>query len=116
MPGENRHRSGRVRQVFRLPTHPDYRHAATLLAGIDPSTCPEHFAFGREGKPFYIQGPHESPAQADAIMERIRMRGDTSWSAGPWEELDLADSPETDDVADDDDDDDESGGDKSEWL
>ena len=48
---------------FGLPPHPDYRHTARLLAGIDPSTCPEQFEFGRNGKPFYVQGPHESSAR-----------------------------------------------------
>ena len=60
---------------FGFPPHPDYRHASQLLEGIDPSTCPQHFTFGRDGKPFYIQGPNESPAQAKAIMDRIRDEG-----------------------------------------
>jgi hypothetical protein len=60
---------------FGFPPHPDYRHAATLLAGIDTATCTQEFTFGRDGKPFYIQGPHESPAQARAISERIAGAG-----------------------------------------
>ena len=59
-------------QSFGFPPHADYRHAAMLLAGIDPSTCQEEFTFGRDGKPFYIQGPNESSAQAAAIAQRIR--------------------------------------------
>ena len=58
-------------QSFGFPPHPDYRHASSLLDGIDPSTCPNQFTFGRDGKPFYIQGPHESAAQAAAIRERV---------------------------------------------
>jgi hypothetical protein len=60
---------------FGFPPHPDYRHASLLLEGIDPSTCPEHFTFGRDGRPFYIQGPNESLTQATAIAERIRDAG-----------------------------------------
>ncbi len=60
---------------FGFPPHPDYRHASRLLAGVDPATCPEQFTFGRNGKPFYIQGPHESSAQAAAIMQRIQAAG-----------------------------------------
>ena len=60
---------------FGLPPHPDYRHASMLLDGIDTTTCPHQFTFGREGKPFYIQGPHESYAQATAIMQRINAAG-----------------------------------------
>ncbi len=37
---------------------------------------PAHeYTFGRDGKPFYIQGPNESPAQVSAIMQRIQEAG-----------------------------------------
>jgi len=62
-------------ESFGFPPHPDYRHASMLLDGIDPATCPEQFSFGRDGKPFYIQGPNESSAQATAIMRRIQDAG-----------------------------------------
>jgi hypothetical protein len=62
-------------QSFGFPPHPDYRHASKLLEGIDPSTCRESFTFGKDGKPFYIQGPNESPAQAQAIMQRVQGLG-----------------------------------------
>jgi hypothetical protein len=55
--------------------HADYRHASMLLQGIDPATCPEEFTFGRDGRPFYIQGPHESPAEIMAIMDRVQLAG-----------------------------------------
>ena len=60
---------------FGFHPHPDFRHAATLLLGIDPATCPQEFTFGRDGKPFYIGGPNESPQRARAIAERIRDAG-----------------------------------------
>jgi hypothetical protein len=62
-------------QSFGFQPHPDYRHASMLLEGIDPSNCPSEFRFGRDGKPFYIQGPHESLAQAAAITQRVRDAG-----------------------------------------
>ncbi len=62
-------------QSFGFSPHPDYRHASMLLDGIDTSTCPDSFTFGRDGKPFYIQGPNESPAVADAITQRILKAG-----------------------------------------
>jgi hypothetical protein len=58
-------------QSFGFRPHPDYRHVAMLLEGIEPATCPQEFTFGRDGKPFYIQGPNESPEVARAIAERI---------------------------------------------
>jgi hypothetical protein len=56
---------------FGLRPHPDYRHAAMLLEGIDPATCSQEYTFGRDGKPFYIQGPNESPEAVSAILGRI---------------------------------------------
>jgi hypothetical protein len=60
---------------FGFAPHPDYRHAAMLLEGIDPATCPQDFTFGRDGKPFYVKGPNESNAQAEAITRRIMSEG-----------------------------------------
>jgi hypothetical protein len=57
---------------FGFSPHPDYRHSSMLLAGIDPTTCTEHFTFGHNGRPLYIQGPNESSAQALAIMRRVK--------------------------------------------
>ena len=94
-------------QSFGFRPHPDYRHAAMLLAGIDPATCREKFTFGRDGKPLYIQGPHESIAQAAAITQRVQEAGGhfvmALPGAGPQEylaiedELDELDSPDEDD-------------------
>ena len=70
-------------QSFGFPAHPDYRHAAMLLAGIDPETCSQEFSFGRDGKPFYIQGPNESLAQALAIRQRIVGEGGHYIVGGP---------------------------------
>jgi len=60
---------------FGFPPHYDFRHAGALLEGIDPATCSQEFTFGRDGKPFYIQGPHESPEQARAIAQRTHEAG-----------------------------------------
>jgi hypothetical protein len=60
---------------FGFSPHPDYRHASRLLAGIDPAGCSQEFTFGRDGKPFYIQGPYESLAVADAIADHIAQAG-----------------------------------------
>ena len=62
-------------QSFGFPPHPDFRHASKLLEGIDPSSCPSEFKFGRGGRPFYIQGQYESPAQAAAIRQRVEDAG-----------------------------------------
>jgi hypothetical protein len=85
-------------QRYGFPPHPDYRHVAMLLQGIDPSTCRTRFTFGDDGKPFYIQGPDETPAQAMAIRERLAAVGGKFLTEMPGD----ADEP-----GDDEDDDDE---------
>ncbi len=62
-------------QALGCPPHPDYRAAKMLLAGIDPSLCPDTFEFGKDGKPYYYRGPHESLTKAKAIAERINAAG-----------------------------------------
>jgi hypothetical protein len=59
-------------QGLDLSPHPDYRHASLLLEGIDPSTCADPISFGRDGKPFYVQGPYESADVAAAIAKRVQ--------------------------------------------
>jgi hypothetical protein len=96
---------------FGFSPHPDYRHAAMLLDGIDPATCPKEFTFGKDGKPFYIRGPNESLAQAQAIARRVTDAGGHFLVGGPVSEME--DLPFTEEEMDeleflDDEDDDES--------
>jgi hypothetical protein len=97
-------------QAFGFAPHPDYRHAAMLLAGIDPAGCQDEYTFGRDGKPFYIQGPNESYAQAKAISQRVQAAGGHFFmqlpadeaerlgiAEGPFEELDMLDDDESSD-------------------
>lgn len=62
-------------QSFGFRPHADFRHTAKLLEGIDPSACPEEFTFGREGRPYYVQGPNESPMEVKAIAEQAVKAG-----------------------------------------
>ncbi len=55
--------------------HPDFNAARHLLAGIDASEWAETFEFGKDGKPFYVQGPNDSNAKAMAIAARVRAAG-----------------------------------------
>jgi hypothetical protein len=97
-------------QSFGFPPHPDYRHASKLLDGIDLSSCPNQFEFGRDGRPFYIQGPNESLALATAISQRVQRAGghfihklsgpDPEEFAAGEDEFDELDSTDADDLPD----------------
>jgi hypothetical protein len=62
-------------QSLGFPPHRDFRHAQRLLAGIDPSRCPDEFEFGHEGQPLYIRGPSESMDKARIIAARVHALG-----------------------------------------
>jgi hypothetical protein len=95
-------------QAFGFAPHPDYRNASLILAGIDPSKCTRQFRFGRDGMPYYMQGPNETFAEAMAIGERVRAAGghflvtsigDDAEDLMIEEEFDETDEPEEDNPA-----------------
>ena len=45
-----------------FPPHRDFSVVAPILADVNTDTCDEIFRFGRDGKPFYMPGPNESPS------------------------------------------------------
>lgn len=51
--------------------HADYATAKIIFADVDASACPVSFEFGFEGKPYYISGPNESPAQQKQIFQKL---------------------------------------------
>jgi len=57
-----------------LAAHPDYKKAARVLGGISVEDCPRTFTFGKDGKPFYIQGPNDSAAKAQLILNLLRAK------------------------------------------
>jgi hypothetical protein len=48
--------------------HADYDRAKILFGDIDPSQSDATFEFGKDGKPFYISGPYDSPERVRQIM------------------------------------------------
>lgn len=44
--------------------HSDYARAARLFGDIDAAACPVRYSYGKDGKPFYINGPNETFAQS----------------------------------------------------
>jgi hypothetical protein len=51
--------------------HSDYAEAQQIFGDVDVTACETHFEYGREGKPLYISGPNETPAQAQRIVEHL---------------------------------------------
>lgn len=51
--------------------HPDYQIAKQLLGDIDKSSCSTDFTFGKDGKPFYISGPYDSPRKIKKIHDTL---------------------------------------------
>lgn len=57
-----------------FPPHPDYAQAAQLFGDIDSAACPVRYAYGKDGKPFYVSGPYESAAQSRKITDTLARR------------------------------------------
>jgi hypothetical protein len=52
----------------------DYKKASRVFGGITTADCDEQFVFGQNDKPFYIQGPWESPACVERILRVLEAR------------------------------------------
>ena len=57
-----------------LAPHKDYRKAQKLFGDIDPAECTIDFEFGRDGKPFYVSGPYDSPMRIRKIINQLTKR------------------------------------------
>ena len=51
--------------------HRDYNDAKGIFGNIDASACPVKYSYGSDGKPYYIRGPNESPAQVKKIIDQL---------------------------------------------
>jgi hypothetical protein len=54
--------------------HPDYKKAGRAFGGIDPAGCGRTFTFGKDGKPFSIEGPHDSPQFVRHVLASLQRR------------------------------------------
>lgn len=54
--------------------HPDYQLARQIFADIDAAACPTHFTFGKDGEPFYVMGPHDTPQRVQHILDTLTRR------------------------------------------
>jgi len=58
----------------RVCPHADYRIARLIFGDIEPNACPVRFTFGQNGKPFYIDGPNDTPAIKRRILNQLERR------------------------------------------
>jgi hypothetical protein len=54
--------------------HADYAEASRIFGDVESTACSTFFEYGRDGKPCYISGPHETPAQVHSIIEQLKRR------------------------------------------
>jgi len=79
-----------------LPPHADYRVGKLIFGDISAAACPEHFEFGKNGKPFFFAGPHDHAARCREIIHTLnRVCGPDGFHfAVPLDELPDADEIE----------------------
>ena len=54
--------------------HKDYKKAKPIFGDIDSASCPKTFTFGKDGKPFFISGPKDTPATNNHVIETLTRR------------------------------------------
>ena len=55
-----------------IKPHNDYAKYKAVFADIEIIDTPTGFRYGKDGKPFIVQGPHDSPKQIKHWMETLR--------------------------------------------
>jgi hypothetical protein len=51
-----------------IAPHPDYPKVALLFGPVDAAESTAQFEFGKDGKPFFVAGPHDSPERCRQIL------------------------------------------------
>jgi hypothetical protein len=54
--------------------HGDFTAIEPIFGDVNADACETVFQFGRNGKPVYIPGPSETPAQVNLHLQRLRNR------------------------------------------
>jgi len=58
-----------------LPAAKDTPTVEAIFGDVDASACTETFTFGKDGKPLYVSGPFDSPAQIRAVALALEKSG-----------------------------------------
>jgi hypothetical protein len=54
--------------------HEDYAVARQLLGDVLATECSKTFTYGRDGKPFYVSGPHDTAERVEDDLEQLEER------------------------------------------
>ena len=54
-----------------IKPHADFRSARMILGDIDPTEATTLFEMGQDGKPFFMSGPYQSPAECQMIIAKL---------------------------------------------
>jgi len=54
--------------------HPDYQIARRIFGDLDATACPTRYTFGKDGKPFFMSGPYDTPARCRKIIDTLTGR------------------------------------------
>ncbi|MEZ6111262.1 MAG: hypothetical protein R3C99_09640 [Pirellulaceae bacterium] len=58
-----------------LPPHADYAKLTPIFGDVDSSECQDEFEFGKNGKPYYVQGPYDSRDRIRNILATLHEVG-----------------------------------------
>lgn len=61
-------------QDLGLTPHWEYAIIKKIFGDINPALCPQEFKLGKEGKPRYISGPHETMADSERIIDILNKK------------------------------------------
>src|SRR5260370_19777527 len=59
-------------QSIGFPPHRDFTVVERTFGTVDAGACDVAFRFGRDGKPFYVPGPTESPSLIRRRLEQLQ--------------------------------------------
>jgi len=54
-----------------LEPHVDYKFAKIIFGAVDAADSDAHFTFGRDGNPYYVPGPSDSPAEQRRVVKQL---------------------------------------------
>jgi hypothetical protein len=54
--------------------HPDYHTAKMIFGDVSAEACTREFSYGKDGKPFFIAGPYDSPERCEYVLQTLHDR------------------------------------------